>query len=329
MRQGYGRGAAGLGQERATFWPGSHMGHCGPACAAVEGAWQVLGSCHHGGGWGQGSCCPYSSCSGRGFAPQRKQRHRIGWVRPGSRALPQVGLWFPHLGSPATVAGWLLGLPSFLPPSAPPPLLHLKLQAASGRRQDRWQGGCTKHRIYYQAASWPRSLGTGPQFRPMAPASPRAGVGRHCPPGACGVDRWAEPWLSVTTEPWKREAPPSTVAPRLPPCWSQSPWSSAADSFCHHPAHPSGRGGRAPQSPSLTHPPHLLLELRAIPLPGPRRSVQPHLQRWPSPSSPPRDRPGHPGLGPHDSTSSLCPAAHQEPCSTSWSVFRSSWLRKA
>ena len=121
-RQGYGRGAAGLGRERATFWPGSHMGHCGPACAAVEGAWTVLGSCHHGGDWGQGSCCPSASCSGLGFAPQRESKDTgssgCGQVL---HALPQVGLWFPHLGRPATVSGQFLGLPSFLPLFSPAP----------------------------------------------------------------------------------------------------------------------------------------------------------------------------------------------------------------
>lgn len=130
-----------------------------------------------------------------------KAQDRVGVVRFPRSPRPQAGLWFPHLGSPATVAGWFLGLPSFLPPSAPPPLLHLKLQAASGRRQDRWQGGCTKHRIYYQTASWPQEPGYWSPIQADGPCFTQSRCWPALSAGGCGVDRWAEPWLSVTTEP--------------------------------------------------------------------------------------------------------------------------------
>lgn len=260
----------------------------------------------------------------------------------GSRALPahRRGCGFlTWAAQPRLLAGSWDFLPSFPPQPRPHSSTSSFKQLLEGGKTDGKEAAPSIEFIT-RLLPGPRSLGTGPQFRPMAPASPRAGVGRHCLPGGAVSTDGLSPG-SRSPPSLRREKPhPPTVAPRLPPCWSQSPWSSTADSFCHHTAHPSGRGwgggrsqsgcggslheggtretGAVPRSlPSLIHPPQLLLELRAIPLPGPRGSVHPHLQRWPSPSSLPRDRPGHPGLGPHDSTSSLCPAAHQEPCSTS------------
>lgn len=77
--------------------------------------------------------------------------------------------------------------------------------------------------------------------------------------------------------------------------------------------------------------PHNSWRFLLIPL-RPRGSVRPHLRRSSSLSFVASDCPGHTGVG-HSPCQHLAlgPRAlpHQEHCSTSWSVFRSSGLRKA
>lgn len=162
----------------------------------------------------------------------------------GSRALPahRRGCGFlTWAAQPRLLAGSWDFLPSFPPQPRPHSSTSSFKQLLEGGKTDGKEAAPSIEFIT-RLLPGPRSLGTGPQFRPMAPASPRAGVGRHCLPGGAVSTDGLSPG-SRSPPSLRREKPhPPTVAPRLPPCWSQSPWSSTADSFCHHTAHPSGRG---------------------------------------------------------------------------------------
>lgn len=118
-RQGYGRGAAGLGRERAVFWPGSHMGHCGPASAAFGQRWGLVTMVVAG---GRGAAALTPVALGGGLHPRESKGTGSGGCGQVPALSPPTGGAVVSSPGQPSHGCWLVPGISFLPsPLSPAP----------------------------------------------------------------------------------------------------------------------------------------------------------------------------------------------------------------